>query len=443
MGHTPAKIVPIIDISGSMQTSSYITPAKSDADTFVNMFQPQDKFAVLAFNQVVARVYPLTANLTTNSNPNILSEASAAIQRLQASGSTNIGDAIKAANGLLQSESNPRGEVLLSDGMWNVGPDPLTVLPTGIPIYTIALGNNGQLDTLREIARRTGGQYFFAPDPIGLASIYYDILEKGKVGQIVTNALQTVTPTQPMRNVVKLPAGLTSASIAVNWATPGFAWTTNYPPAAGQITTRVLDPDFNPYNLPPVYRYYGFVVFTIANPKPGNWFFDTYFGGGATCNVTIGALEPTNDTQVRLVAPATSARAGDRVVIHGRAFHEEQLLAGVQVTASVDRPSITEADAMRTHAEALRGVQLQEEASDSQHADLRRLTALRAQLLPNVDILPRHRVPAAVAQSASGEFEITVLTDLPGDYMVRVETVGNHPNGGEFMRTNLICISAL
>lgn len=441
MGHIPAKIVTMIDTSSSMTWYDYITPAKSDADTFVNMFQPQDKFAVLSFADAVKRVYPTTATLTTNSNPKVLEEASRAIQAITAYGNTNMTDAIKAANTLLNPESNPRGEVLLSDGMYNVGGDPTPFLPKDIPIYTIALGDNGQLDFMRKIANLTQGQYYFAPDPITLAGIYYNILEKGKVGQIVTNSLQTVTPTLPMRNTVRLQAGLTNASIGVNWAAPGFKWTTKYPPAAGEITTRVLDPNFNPYLVPPVYRDYGFVVFTIENPMAGTWFFDTYFGG-PSCNVTVGALDPTNTTLVRLTAPQEAVRAGETAVIHGSTLHEEQKLTGAHTTASVDRPSVSTDDALRTHAAALGKVQLREEDADSEHADRKRLTALRAQMLPYRDIVPRHRVEAKVSHSANGDFEIAVPTDVPGEYMVRVETIGSHPNGGEFMRTNLVCISA-
>jgi len=90
----------------------------------------------------------------------------------------------------------------------------------------------------------------------------------------------------------------------------------------------------------------------------------------------------------------------------------------------------------------LSGVQLSEDIADSPHADLARLTGLRNQLLPSVDILPRHSVSAGVSQSANGEFDIAVSTSIPGEYMVRIVTTGQHPNGGEFMRTRLICISA-
>lgn len=442
MGQTPAKITPIIDISGSMAEYDYITAAKSDLDTFVNMFQPQDKFAVIAFNSQIHRTYPTSGGLTTNSSPNVLADASSEIRKLSASGPTNMGDAIKKAGDLLAPESNPRGEVLLSDGTYNTGPDPLDNLPSGIPIYTIALGNHGQLDLLREISRRTGGQYLFTPDATGLTSIYYDMLEKGGVGQIVTNALQNVTPAQPMRNVVKLPAGLASASIGVNWAQPGFAWTTNYPPAAGQITTRVLDPNFNPYTVAPVYRQYGFVVFTLTNPMGGNWYFDTYFGGPDKANVTVGALDPAQTTTVRLEAPAGAVRAGETVVIHGAPRHDAEAAKGSSAMATVELPSVTEQDAIRTYGAALRDVALPQDLSDQSNADLVRLTLLRQRMLPSVEILPRHRVIANVAQSANGEFEIAVPTHLPGEYMVRIETTGPHPNGGEYMRTSLVCISA-
>ena len=89
--------------------------------------------------------------------------------------------------------------ILLTDGVNNAGQiDPLTAAETaqalGVRVYTIGVGTTGEApyllddprfgrryvrvvvrideDVLREIARRTGGQYFRATDPEALARVY-------------------------------------------------------------------------------------------------------------------------------------------------------------------------------------------------------------------------------------------------------------------------------
>jgi Ca-activated chloride channel family protein len=135
-----------------------------------------------------------------------------ALDQLQAAGGTAIGDAIEVSLTSLNelSEAQPRrgrrGEqqrrrrspaviVLLSDGKNTGGPDPLDIAQQarrrGISINTVALGTPGGTvelldengfprtipvppdpESLKEIARTTGGRFFDAPDADELKSIY-------------------------------------------------------------------------------------------------------------------------------------------------------------------------------------------------------------------------------------------------------------------------------
>jgi hypothetical protein len=435
-----AKIVSLMDVSGSMGYYNYITPAKADLDTFVNMFQPGDKFAVISFDQNIYRTYPTTANLTT-ANPVSLAEASTKIKALQPGGTTNIGDAIIAGTNLLNPEQEPRGMVLLSDGEWNAGPDPLKVLPSNIRIYTIALGDQGQLDLLRKIATQTQGQYLYTPDAIGLASIYFDILEYAKVGQVVTNAFRSIQNAQQFPALVKLSAGLDSASVAVNWADPTITFTTGNP-GTNQVKVRVLDPDFKPVTMEPVYRDYGFVVYNLPYPKAGNWSFDTFYYGNKTCNVTAGAIDPDQLSVLTLDAPQEAVPAGETFTVRARLAHDGQPLEQSALAVTADVPSVSIDEVLAAQRSELAGVELPEDVDpQGAGADRTRLQILRQQRLPHVDILPRHTVAAAVRATGDGDHEVTVHTHKPGEYVVRVEAVGPHPNGGEVMRTRLVTVS--
>lgn len=432
------KIATLIDVSGSMQSYGYLTPAKADADTFVNMFQPGDRFAVISFSDNAYRTYPTTANLETFGSATAVA-ASAAIQALASKNMTNIGEAIQFANGLLVGESEPRGEVLLSDGLWNEGPDPLSVINKQIRVYTIALGNNGQLDLLRKIATETGGFYSFAPDAIGLASIYFDILEFAHVGQVVYNTLRRGMTNQHHFNaVVKLSAGLDNASIAVNWADPTVTYAASAP-ANNQIGVTVRDPDFKIVPIQPTYRRYGFVVYNLPNPKAGNWYFDTVFVGDKTVNVTAGAIDPDQLAVLSLDGPDGAVPAGERFTVRARLSYDGQPVGGGGLGASAQAPSVSMAEAIRRYGDEASELSAGEDGGTL--TPEARITLLRAQRLPYVDILPRHEVGAEVRETAAGEHELTFRTDKPGEYVIRVEAVAPHPRGGELMRTRHLTVT--
>lgn len=431
------KIVTIVDVSGSMNDYNYITPARAGADTFLNMFQPGDQFAVLSFNQNARRVFPTTANLEVFTPPNAAA-ASAAIQALYASGSTNLGQAIQWANALLAAEAEPRGEVLLSDGMWNVAPAPLSVLDKNIRVDTIALGNHGQLDLLRKISQETGGSYSFAPDAIGLASLYFDLLESNAVGQVVYNTLRPgMTNGQPFHSVVKLSAGLDSASIAVNWADPTITFG-GQTPGNAQIGVVVRDPNFQVQPLTPTYRACGFVVYTLSNPLAGNWSFDTTYVGTKSANVTAGAIDPDRSSRLSLTGPSEVVTAGERFVVRTRLTHDGHPVVPSALVARAEVPSVSMAEASARYGRELDELTVHEDGPATPES---RVTQLRQRLLPHVDILPRHTVMPAVRATGDGEHELTFHTDKPGEYGVRVEAVGPHPRGGELMRTRLLTVS--
>ena len=164
----------IIDCSGSMVQSGYLPYAKTDACTFVNIMQNNDGCSVIKFESTAAVVQALL----TLANQNTKNSVCTLIQNIPGGNMTDMGDAIKLGTAQIGSAAVPRGMVLLSDGMWNQGPDPMQNLPSNIPIYTIALGNNGQLQLMQNIATQTNGKYNFAPGYRQLAQIYNNIISQ-------------------------------------------------------------------------------------------------------------------------------------------------------------------------------------------------------------------------------------------------------------------------
>ena len=185
-----------IDISKSMdhqirhnsRSVSRITATKAVASSFIEK-RVGDRIGLILFADQAYVQAPLTFDRTTVNI--LLQEAFTGL----AGQATAIGDAIglavkrvskQRANGsssgtIQKNISDDRVLILLTDGVSNRGEiTPLKAAELaakkGLKIYTVGIGNRGsrELDenTLREIAKITGGQYFRAYTTADLMKIY-------------------------------------------------------------------------------------------------------------------------------------------------------------------------------------------------------------------------------------------------------------------------------
>ena len=209
-----ATVVLVTDISGSMNARDVepdrISAAQSSARTFVRALPRSFRVGFVAFNQYAeVRLTPTTDR----------TQVEPVIEGLEAEGGTAMGDGLAGAIEAIRAEQErqesggderpPAAIVLLSDGKQTAGStQPLDAAEAArqlkIPIYAVALGTpDGTItlrditgfpqtisvppdpDTLREIARVTGGRFFDAPDADELESIYENLgtrigFEQGK-----------------------------------------------------------------------------------------------------------------------------------------------------------------------------------------------------------------------------------------------------------------------
>jgi len=181
--HFPIDVMLVIDRSGSMRGTK-LDNAKAAAKTFVGLLNStNDQSGLVSFGcpwwgPVDAR---LDQNLTfdqsaTNSSIDSLSAGAFTF--------TNIGEGIYEANAELIDNGRDRpptiyAEVLLSDGVWNRGRDPVGAAQEAanntIIIYTIGLGTDVDQTMMQSIANITGGKYYYAANSTDLEAIYQDI----------------------------------------------------------------------------------------------------------------------------------------------------------------------------------------------------------------------------------------------------------------------------
>ncbi|WP_337865008.1 VWA domain-containing protein [Ignavibacterium sp.] len=200
-------IVMVFDISGSMLAEDLkpnrLEAAKEVIDKFIEG-RISDRIGLVIFSRDAFTQCPLTIDYTVLRN--LLRE----IRSGMLEDGTAIGNAIaNSVNRLKDSDSKSKVMILVTDGVNNAGEiDPLSAAEIaktfGIRIYTIGVGTRGEAPypvqtpfgiryqmvpveidevLMKQIAERTGGQYFRATNNRALEEIYnrIDKMEKSKI----------------------------------------------------------------------------------------------------------------------------------------------------------------------------------------------------------------------------------------------------------------------
>lgn len=157
----------VIDHSGSMSSDSKMANAKTAAKLLVDLAEVGNAtIGIIKFDDAVTVVRPLTAI----DSQQVKDDLKSAIDTIQPSGNTAIGDAAKKALDDLVShggEDSNRVVYLLTDGLSNTGLNPTAVIPdyqaADIPLFTFAYGSGANTTVLQQLASETGGKYYFSP----------------------------------------------------------------------------------------------------------------------------------------------------------------------------------------------------------------------------------------------------------------------------------------
>ena len=205
-----ASIMLVTDVSGSMEATdvrpSRLAAAREAALAFTDQLPEDARLGLATFSSTATLNVPPTVDRAL---------VTRALEAMTAGGGTAMGEGMAVALRALRDVPRPpegEGEeerrppaavVLLSDGESTSGREPLQVAVEArrlrIPVYTIALGTpDGTItlqpgfggswggpartlpvppdpETLRQVARTTGGRFFDAPDAGELRSIYDDL----------------------------------------------------------------------------------------------------------------------------------------------------------------------------------------------------------------------------------------------------------------------------
>ncbi|MBR9840836.1 MAG: VWA domain-containing protein [Rhodobacteraceae bacterium] len=210
-------VVLAIDISGSMDSRDFAAPDGTHKQRLAGVRdvvrgfvegREGDRMALIVFGSAAYLQAPLTADLDA-----IL----ALLDRTEvgmAGPHTALGDSIGLAIRTFESsEIDQRLLILLSDGSDTASRmDPVNAAEIAagrdVEIFTVGVGdpdatgeNRVDLDTLRAIADRTGGAYFFAADEAALTAVYE------RIDALAPRETKTLS-FRPRRSLAWLPLGL-------------------------------------------------------------------------------------------------------------------------------------------------------------------------------------------------------------------------------------------
>ena len=413
------NVVVIIDISSSMSNRGYLPFAQTDASTFINIMNIDDSLGLVKFESTANIIYPSTGDkvykIQSQSDQNT---ATATVMALKGKGRTNMSAAISLGAGMLSASSAPKAMVLLSDGEWNEGTDPTKNLP-GIPIYTIALGNNGQVKTLQTIAEDSGGDFHLSPTPFDLSDIYNSIVHSTGIAALLKSQQHIIPQNQFKTTNVVYSSGAQQATFAVTWSNKTIVYTPNTP-TGEQINVALRGPNGNvPATATAVGS--GFVVFKVPNPTPGDYTAAAWYSGTQQLHCTIGLFDPHLDLNLAASASQAIVPTGTAVHISTAVDEAGTALEDAKISVALESPTISHHEAAEQHQEALA-----RHKGDSDENSLNvQMLKLQMERGPHNPLIPYES--KTLVQGASNTSSMSFTPQVKGTHIVRVTAEGISP----------------
>jgi uncharacterized protein YegL len=174
---TSLDVMLVLDSSGSMTSNDPQDLRKTAAKNFIDALLVGDQVGVVDFDSNAVLLQSLTPLTET---------AKAAVDQIDSSGGTCIGDGIALATQEIVANSGAdrlKAQIVLTDGQDNpsCNPDYAALLTAandaGIQIYTIGLGTDVDTALLQQMATETGGQYFPISSADDLPEVFRRIAE--------------------------------------------------------------------------------------------------------------------------------------------------------------------------------------------------------------------------------------------------------------------------
>ncbi|MBF0687330.1 MAG: S8 family serine peptidase [Cellulomonas sp.] len=390
----PVKVVAVIDRSGSMETFGYVDITRQTSRQFIDLLGVDDSVGVVSFGDSGDEEYPGTGAPQAIVDQSTRDAAAAAVDAIGFGGCTFMGAGIETAGSMLAAGTR-RAMVLLSDGYDNKGCDPsnpakpsavdaAVALPSGLPIYTCAMGPASDQTLLAQLADDTDGRYYYMPTIDDLFEIYNYIRGEVTGDGVIVNESSTASVSQVTGWV---DGCAESVVFTVAWHDTSLRFVPREPRGDGQIAVRLRSPGgrWLPRSATEVLRNAGdgYVSFTIQDPEPGLWTVEVATDRRRHTPYTVGGFV-RSPLGLRLDVP-TRLVAGDAIGLMTTVADRLGGLDGVKVAATVAAPVAATRDLVDRYRDRLSQVRLPEKfladgEPDTARAHLAQLVLLRGEL---------------------------------------------------------------
>lgn len=432
MPETTVGYVLMMDSSGSMHDATSMV--KIDAKAFVRESRPNDQFGINQFNNNASWVYPSSGNIATVSGS--LAETAAAADaiesQIQANPSnymTNLGQAFEFGNNMInQATTDTKAFVILSDGYWNVGPNPANILGSEPPIFVAGLGpcmKKSYFEPL--LAKNPNSKFYHQPNAWEMMQIFNDIRALPVDVALTANQMDSYSGSdyKIIESVVSEDSD--EAQISVVWSDNRYKYTSGSP-SGYNINVQLIDPSGKTTSYQPQIVDEGYCIFNLSSVQPGTWRTLVQYSVPSQVYGTAGSFEFNSQVSLDVDAPVFHS-SGKPLPFSVKMSDEGQGLDGLTVQAKIRKPELSVDNALSKYKRDLETVKPDENLlKQGASEEIAKLHSLRMSRIHQKDILPVLSEYQVLKPSGDGLYQGSVLNTLEaGPYVVDLMVKGTNP----------------
>lgn len=296
--------VMMLDVSGSM--GYWISRVKIDAKAFVRQSRIGDQFGINTFSDNAKWIYPEgdDPDIITVNSLDDTKKAIRPIENIHVLELTNIGEAISFGNKMIEkSTADIKAFVLLSDGYWNCGQDPVGILKPEPPIFIAALGNYVRREHFQKlIDKNEKSDYYQTPNVAGMMRMFNQIINDISNSSLSLNEEEEL-PKGSDFIVKRFNLSKIGGSVTANvvWDNEIFQYT------EGMLEYNLanvyfVNPKGDSVYIKPDVADPGYCIFRFKNTMLGNWAVVIEYTSHDKMECTIGVMEDTT-INTEIIAP--------------------------------------------------------------------------------------------------------------------------------------------
>lgn len=425
----------MVDSSSSMKTVMDIV--KIDAKAFVRQARPNDWYAVNSFASNASWIYPAENSSKMISVSGDLHETKDSlpyIDNLHANGLTNMGAAIQLGNKIM-NDTNPstdlKAYVMLSDGYYNEGADPLTVLGSEPPLFVAALGSVSTSKFEKLLKKNSKSQIYYQPNAYQMMLMFNNIVSDANENGLILNDCDGYQAgADYILKTFSVSSEDNSAQLNVVWSDKKYEYTPNQPDGNG-INIVLIDPDDNNTDIKPDIAEDGYCIYNLENVKPGDWKVLIQYSIPDAITGTVGCVDFYTDIKTNMVLP-TSIKAGEKLDIKVTPMFENNVIENAKVSARIATPAMSTDYIMDRYSKEIDSIKNENESEEAMDTSVA-INILRSNLQKagHADIFKQNIRTERLSLSKDGEFVFGDTSNVNnGMCNVDIKVEGINPKTG-------------